>query len=157
MKTNISDWLESHPEVTYFLASICDLNGIMRGKRVPRAQAAKIFNGSLRMPLSNTFLDIWGEEIVNSPMILASGDSDGISDWTGRSPLIMNWLGRPAALVPLWMKSENGEAYLGDPRQMLANVVARYTAKGYRPVVATELEFYLYDRSASKPKPPKSQ
>lgn len=152
---DISNWLKSHTEVTYFLTGICDLNGIMRGKRVPRAQADKIFNGSLRMPMSNTFLDIWGEEISNSPMILESGDSDGISDWTGREPLLVNWLERPTALVPLWMKTENGDAYLGDPRQMLANILARYTAKGLRPVVATELEFYLYDRSEPTPKPPK--
>lgn len=151
----ISNWLKSHSDVTYFLTSICDLNGVMRGKRVPRAQASKIFDGSLRMPMSNTFLDIWGEEIANSPMILESGDSDGVSDWTGREPLIMNWLDRPAALVPLWMKTESGEAYLGDPRQMLANILTRYAAKGYRPVVATELEFYLYDRSNPTPKPPK--
>ena len=155
MDKNISNWLKSHPEITYFLAGICDLNGIMRGKRVPRALADKVFNGSLRMPLSNTYLDIWGEEIANSPMILETGDADGICDWTGREPIIMSWLERPAALVPLWMKNGTGEPHLGDPRQVLASVVARYTAKGYRPVVATELEFYLYDRSSPTPKPPK--
>lgn len=155
MKNNVSNWASSHPEISYFLAGICDLNGIMRGKRIPHSQADKIFSGSLRMPMSNTFLDIWGEEIANSPSILASGDSDGIADWTGREPLIMNWLEKPVAMVPLWMKNEDGTPHLGDPRQVLANILAKYAAKNYRPVVATELEFYLYDRSNPTPKPPK--
>jgi glutamine synthetase len=34
----------------------------------------------------------------------------------------------------------------GDPRHVLENVVARFTALGLKPVMAVELEFYLVDR-----------
>lgn len=32
-------WLENRPEITSLRAAVCDLNGILRGKRVPVAQA----------------------------------------------------------------------------------------------------------------------
>jgi glutamine synthetase len=54
----------------------------------------------------------------------------------------------------LWMREEDGAPFSGDPRRALAQVVDRYTKRGLVPVVATELEFYLYDPSGTQPKPP---
>lgn len=148
------DWQQANPEIDSYLAAICDLNGILRGKRVPSSQASKIFKGGVRMPLSICYLDIWGEEISNSSFIIDSGDSDGIADWTGRAPMLMDWMDKPAAFVPLWLKNEGGSVFMGDPRAVLFSIVSQFKAKGLTPVVATELEFYLYDASADTPTPP---
>ncbi|NRA89005.1 MAG: glutamine synthetase, partial [Rhizobiales bacterium] len=148
------NWLNANLKVDNYLAAICDLNGILRGKRVPLSQASKIFKGGVRMPLSICYLDIWGEEIANSTFITDSGDSDGICDWTGRAPMLMDWMPTPAAFVPLWLKNEDGSNFMGDPRCVLSNIVDKFKAKGLTPVVATELEFYLYDATDVKPKPP---
>ncbi|HET9070181.1 MAG TPA: glutamine synthetase, partial [Amaricoccus sp.] len=149
-------WLEGRPEITSLRAAVCDLNGILRGKRVPVVQAEKVLGGAMRMPYSITCLDIWGEDVKGNPLVFQQGDIDGRCEPTGRGFLPMNWLGSPTALLPLWMLNEDGTPYLGDPRRALAAVCERYAAKGLTPVVATELEFYLVDTTGEVPTPPRS-
>ncbi len=154
--TTALDWLESRPEITSLRAAVCDLNGILRGKRVPVAQAGKVLEGQMRMPYSITCLDIWGEDVAGNPLVFQAGDVDGRCEPTGRGFLPVNWLGSPTALMPLWMLNEDGTPYLGDPRRALAAVCERFRALGLTPVMATELEFYLVDTSGEVPTPPKS-
>ncbi len=149
-------WLDGRPAITSLRAAVCDLNGILRGKRVPVAQAHKVLEGQMRMPYSITCLDIWGEDVAGNPIVYKQGDIDGRCEPTGRGFLPMNWLGSPTALLPLWMLAEDGGPYLGDPRRALAAICDRFTALGLTPVVATELEFYLVDTSGDEPSPPKS-
>lgn len=149
-------WLEKRPEITSLRAAVCDLNGILRGKRVPVAQARKVLEGQMRMPYSITCLDIWGEDVSGNPLVFEKGDVDGYCEPTGRGFLPMNWLGSPTALLPLWMLKEDDAPFMGDPRRALAAVCRRFEALGLTPVVATELEFYLVDTSGEAPAPPKS-
>lgn len=151
---NLNNWLLEHPEIETVFACVCDLNGTMRGKRLPVEQAAKILDGGLRMPLSISSLDVWGEDIEGNELVFETGDSDGICEFTGRPIVLINWTNRPSALAMLWMREEDGTPFSGDPRRALAQVVDRYTQRGLVPVVATELEFYLYDPSGTQPTPP---
>ena len=57
-------WLEQNGPIESIQAVVCDLNGIMRGKRVPVEQAAKVLGGGIRMPLSIVGVDVWGEDII---------------------------------------------------------------------------------------------
>ena len=136
--------------------AIVDLNGTFRGKRLPATSVEKILGGQLRLPLSSCNVDIWGEDIADSKLVFASGDSDGICQWTGRAPLPANWLSKPTALIPLWMFHEDGTQFFGDPRQVLASVMREYEKASLTPVVATELEFYLTEVKKKKVLPPKS-
>ena len=153
---SISNWLKQHPEIESVFAYVCDLNGTMRGKRVPVDQVQKVTEGSVRMPLSVLNVDIWGEDIANSALVFETGDSDGLCDFTGRALLPISWTSRPSALAMLWMRHEDGSPFEGDPRRALAAVVERYHAMGLYPVVATELEFYLCDPTQERPQAPKS-
>lgn len=144
-------WLNEHPEVGSIRAAVCDLNGIWRGKRVPTAQAEKILTAGTRMPLSSTSLDIWGADIEENPLVFQEGDADGECRPTGRGLLPSSWVKRPTAMIPLWMFREDGAPSPVDPRQVLASMVAKFRAAGLRPVMATELEFYLLDASGAKP------
>jgi glutamine synthetase len=150
------NWLQSHPEIDNLRAAVCDLNGTLRGKGIPVSQAKKALQGEMRMPLSVAGVDIWGEDIEGSEMVFATGDADGVCQWTGRDIVPVNWLGRPSALIPLWLFEEGGDAFQGDPRQALATVAQRYAGEGLTPVVATELEFYLVDPDEERPVPPRS-
>lgn len=150
------EWLDSRPDITSLRAAVCDLNGILRGKRVPVAQAHKVLEGQMRMPYSIACLDIWGEDVAGNPLVYKFGDVDGKCMPTGRGFLPMNWLGSPTALMPLWMMEEDGQPFLGDPRCALAAICDRFKALGLTPVVATELEFYLVDTTGEVPMPPKS-
>src|SRR5690606_14767472 len=131
-----SNWLINADGVESIQAVVCDLNGILRGKRVPVGQAEKVLKGGIRMPLSIVGVDVWGEDIVGSSHIFASGDMDGICAATGRGALPVNWTLKPSAVVPLWLFKEDGEPYLADPRQALAHIVRQYHDLGLRPVVA---------------------
>ncbi|MBO0344703.1 glutamine synthetase family protein [Roseibium limicola] len=153
---SLTSWLLERPEIETVFACVCDLNGTMRGKRLPVEQAAKILGGGLRMPLSILNVDIWGEDIEGNELVFETGDSDGICEFTGRPIVLINWTNRPSALAMLWMREEDGTPFAGDPRRALAQIVERFKARGLTPVVATELEFYLYDPSGTQPQPPRS-
>jgi len=152
--TDVIEWLAGHADVTTLQAAVCDLNGILRGKRIPVQQAAKVLNGQIRMPLSIVGVDIWGEDIQGNAQVFSHGDTDGCCLPTGRGVIPVNWTTRPSALVPLWMFEEGSRPFLGDPRQALAGILDRYRALGLRPVIATELEFYLVDPDAEGAVPP---
>jgi glutamine synthetase len=137
-----------------FRLAACDLNGQMRGKRAPAALARKLSGGSIRMPLSALNVDLWGCDIDNSPLVFATGDADGILHPTERGAVPMPWLQNPSALVPMTMAHDDGTPFLGDPRQALASVLERYSARGWRVMAATEMEFTLLDASGDTPNPP---
>ena len=50
-------WLDTHPDVSSVRPVIWDLNGIMRGKLLPRKMAGKAFKGELKLPLSSLGVD----------------------------------------------------------------------------------------------------
>ena len=152
-------WLDDHPDVKTIRVATVDLNGQARGKRVPTRFAAKVESEGSRMPYSVVNLDMWGEDIENSPLVFDSGDADATLKPTGRGFVPMPWVGTPSGLLPLWMFHDDGRPFEADPRHALARVVERYSARGLTPVVATELEFYLVDDSGetlSVPQSPRS-
>lgn len=130
-----------------FYAAIFDMNGILRGKRLPYAHLDKVLSGGTRMPLSSIGVDIWGTDVAGTRLTLERGDLDGCCLPTGRGVLDLGWPSSRCPLVPLWMSCEDGRPYYGDARHLLANVLSRYSALGLTPVVATEVEFYLLDPS----------
>ena len=108
-------WLAERPEIETIFACICDLNGVMRGKRVPIEQLDKITSGALRMPLSLLSMDIWGEDIEGNDLVFDTGDADGLCDFTGRPISPVDWTSRPAAFAQLWMRQEDGRPFMGWP------------------------------------------
>ncbi|WGH79742.1 glutamine synthetase family protein [Jannaschia ovalis] len=151
-----SGWLHGHPEVGSVRVAACDLNGQARGKRYPRRFAHKLEAEGTRFPFSILNLDIWGEDIEDSPLVFDSGDADGILKPTERGFVPMPWLSTPTALLPVWMYHEDGRPFAGDPRHALAAVLARFRRHGLTPVVATEMEFYLVDDSTRQLRVPAS-
>ncbi|CAM3722938.1 glutamine synthetase family protein [Paracoccus yeei] len=150
------DWLREHPEVKTIRVAAADLNGQPRGKRIPARFADKILTEGTKFPFSVLNMDIWGEDVEDSPLVFQSGDPDGLLLPTERGFMPMPWLEAPTGLLPLWMFHPDGRPYDGDPRQALARVVERYAAAGLTPVVATELEFFLIDDSGGQLRVPPS-
>ncbi|MFN4101685.1 MAG: glutamine synthetase family protein [Pararhodobacter sp.] len=150
------DWLRHHPDVRTIRVAAADLNGQARGKRIPVRFADKVVEEGTRFPFSVMNLDIWGEDIEDSPLVFESGDADGVLKPTERGFLPMPWLEAPTALLPIWMFHEDGTPYAGDPRHALSSVVKRFHARGLYPVCATELEFYLIDDSGREFRVPPS-
>jgi glutamine synthetase len=137
-----------------FRAAAADLNGQMRGKRLPASAALKLEEGGVRLPYSVLNLDIWGADIEDSPLVFEKGDADGMLLPTERGPVPMPWLENPSALVPMALHHDDGRPFAGDPRHALAKVLERYAARGWRVQAATEMEFYLVDDAGDQLAPP---
>lgn len=133
-----------------------DLNGVMRGKRVPASYVQKLDKGAVRLPFSVLNVDIRGADIADSPLVFETGDADGILLPTGRGPVPMPWLDTDSQLHPMALHHDCGKPFTGDARHVLDHVLKGYAKHGWQVVAATELEFYLVDDSGKTLTPAKS-
>ena len=134
--------------VRYLTPSIVDINGVLRGKRLPVDQLDKIIKDGTRMPFSAANVDIWGRDINGSPLVFESGDEDGKCIWTARKPIVMNWSKPHSLLIPMSYFNQDGSPYPGDSRNVLVDIVQKFTAKKCTPVLGIELEFYIANPEA---------
>jgi glutamine synthetase len=146
--------LEAHPEVTRVEAFVSDVNGVARGKWLTRDKALTLDAKGLAMPRSVFALDIWGRDVPDAGLAFGTGDPDGLFFPVANRAALLPWFDGATAQVMLGMSAE-GEPSVADPRGVLARVLTALAARGLTPVVATELEFYLYDLdTAGRPVPP---
>jgi len=140
----LDQFLQTHPEVEIFEVILHDLNGIHRGKWLPREQIHKLFEGGYKMPQSTCSLDSWGRDLEE--LVAATGDTDGICTAHPETLAIVPWARRPTAQIVVSMLSPDGQTdYPADPRVVLQQVIERYTKLGLTPVVASEMEFHLLE------------
>lgn len=134
-----------------FYAAICDLNGIFRGKRLPASKLKSALEDGIRMPMSSVGVDIWGTDVAGTRLTMEQGDLDGICTLTGRELADLGWTkDGDQPFLHLWMSKEDGSPYYADARHLLAEVLKRFSAHKLRPVVATEVEFYLLDQKSDQ-------
>jgi glutamine synthetase len=153
-------FFRDNADIEVLEAFVVDVNGVARGKWIPRARALDVLAKGMALPRSVYALDIWGRDVADAGLAVGTGDPDGLCRPVAGTLSRVNWLDRPTAQVLLSMCGEDGGGYYADPRQVLARLVERYRQLGLTPVVATELEFYLIDplRTAIDPvRPPHSR
>ncbi|MFC6632083.1 glutamine synthetase family protein [Microbulbifer taiwanensis] len=147
--------LAENPDLKWIEGFMFDINGVPRGKWLPADSAEKLLKGSLQMPRSAASLDIWGRDIENSPLVFASGDSDGIC--IPVSPICLApWHREQTAQLHMQLHEADSSPLYADPRTQLQGVVAKLKELGYTAVCATELEFYLLREEAdhlARPRP----
>ncbi len=149
-----------NPDIEVLEAFVIDVNGVPRGKWIPRERALDVLTKGMAIPRSVYALDVWGRDVNSAGLAEGTGDPDGICFPVPGTLSRVTWLSRPTAQVLLQMKNPDGTGFFADPRQVLANVLERYAKLKLTPVVATELEFYLIDpvRSALDPvRPPNTR
>jgi glutamine synthetase len=150
---SLAAFLDAHPQVERVEAFVCDVNGIARGKWLPRDKALEVDAKGLPLPRSIYALDIWGRDVAEAGLAFGTGDPDGLCRPVARSASLVPWAERPTAQVMLAMEDGEGAPFFADPRAMLGRVVDRLAARGLTPVVATELEFYLLPAGEGAPVP----
>ncbi|MFY0990867.1 glutamine synthetase family protein [Halomonas sp. C05BenzN] len=140
-------FLDRHPEIDSIDLLISDLNGVMRGKRIPRDRLEKACRDGVNLPASVFALDINGNTIEETGLGLASGDGDRVCRTIPGTLAPSPWLraGRQAQVL-MTMVEVDESPFFADPRQVLRRVLQRLKRAGLTPVVAVELEFYLVDR-----------
>ena len=140
-------WIEKAGENPTIIAAACDLNGIWRGKRIPPNHFQKVLDQGIRIPLSASCVDVWGSDLIESPFLFQSGDSDGDGRPTGRFLMPNYPNNRHSALLPIWIFDNSGKGSPIDPRHVLNHIIKEFSKLNLRPVVAFELEFYLLPSS----------
>lgn len=147
-------FLAAHPEVDGIEAFVFDLAGAAKGKWLARDKALGLDDKGLPIPLSVFAQDAWGCDVAAAGLAFGTGDPDGtgfpIAGRFARVP----WLAGHVAQAFLSLRDAGGGPAPADPRGALEAVVARYAARGLTPVVAVELEFYLYRLEHGLPVPP---
>ena len=145
----LDQFLQDNPDIEIFEVILHDLNGIHRGKWLPREQIAKVFNGGYKMPQNTCSLDAWGRDLEE--LVQESGDADGVCTADPETLARVPWADKPSAQVIVSMGSFGGdEPYGGDPRMVLQSVLDRYAKLDLRPVVASEMEFHLFELDRDK-------
>ncbi len=131
---------------------IPDLSGVLKGKRVRRKEFDKCADGGFVFCAGATLLNSLGEVTTGVPYGADDGDPDLPARLIPGSVVPVPWAGRPMAQAFFRMCDEEGGDFFGDPRTVLENALKPLKDRGIRPVVATELEFYLLDGSSEKPR-----
>jgi len=118
-------------------AFVPDMAGSARGKVIP---ADKFGSGDMKMPEAIFSQTISGN-YIDDRNNLEDRDMVLIPDPTTLRPV--PWATDPAASVFLDCYHRDGSAVTKSPRNVLRNVLAKYEKRGWIPVVAPEVEFYL--------------
>ena len=118
-------------------AFVPDMAGAARGKVVP---AGKFGAGTMKMPES-IFQQTVSGDYVDNPDNVEDRDMVLVPDPSTLRPV--PWTTDPTASVFLDCYAKSGEAVATSPRGVLRNVLAKFEARGWVPVVAPEVEFYL--------------
>ena len=146
MAINLANWIAEH-NIDEVECIVPDINGVQRGKVLPAKKfLSSVRDKSLRIPGSvfictidghypEDIADIWDKD----PDKILIADADTICVAPGFKS--------PTAFVI-------ADAYNGDgtpveiaPRQILKKVLGLYAAKGWKPIIAPEVEFYLVSQN----------
>ncbi|MBX3711445.1 MAG: glutamine synthetase [Lysobacter sp.] len=134
-----------------------DMNGLLRGKRITRDALEKVYESGVCLPMSLIATDITGNTVEETGLGYDIGDEDRVCRPVPGTLRPVPWSKKPMAQLLLSMEDSHGGAFEANPREVLKRVLARYAARGLKPVVAIELEFYLFDRlpdAHGRPQPP---
>ena len=149
--------LQQTPDCELVDLILPDMNGLLRGKRITRSALEKVYADGVCLPMSLIATDITGNTVEETGLGYDIGDEDRICRPVPGTLRPVPWSPRPMAQLLLSMEDANGGSFEANPREVLKRVLDRYTARGLKPVVAVELEFYLFDRlpdAHGRPQPP---
>src|SRR6266853_970498 len=151
--------LLANPDIQFVDAAIADISGALRGKRIAVADAPKLLDAGMQIPLSLHLMDVRGEMMNPGGRGYSDGDPDGTA-WPIPGTAMPIWGSSPARAQTLMDFTDTaGMPVFYDPRTILARVVKRFEELGLTPVAAHELEFYLIDEhrdARGYPQPPVS-
>jgi glutamine synthetase len=137
----MAEWLKER-RVGEVECLVADMAGIARGKILPTNKfLSGVRNQTLRLPESIFGQMVTGADSETERLTYQSPDMNLIPD--AETLRIVPWYKDPTAQVICDCTDRHGEAIAFTPRGVLKRVVALYEARGWQPIVAPELEFFL--------------
>jgi glutamine synthetase len=138
-------FLDANPAVQWIDAFLFDMNGIPRGKRIPRSDLLGVAKNGLMMPTSVFIMDPLGNCVEETGRLWETGDRDHHCHLLSGT-LVPVPIGDRRHAQVVMVVCDADEL---DPRTVLAHQVERFARAGQTPVAAVELEFYITKRSTN--------
>ena len=135
----LDEWFAEHG-IDEVEAIVPDMTGVARGKIMP-AHKYKAEEG-LRLPES-IFLQTVTGDYPKDERAIHPAEIDIALRADGNTVRRVPWTPEPTALIIHDCYYADGAAVEMSPRHVLRRVLDRYSERGWRPVVAPELEFYI--------------
>ena len=139
----IDEFLQNNAEIDEFEVLITDINGHFFGKRYPIAKLTSFAQEGLAFPASMFLLSAIGEPLEGMYYGIDDGDPDAHFNLVPGSLSLNNWGSRPRGQI-IATTSTAGEPTYFEPRSVLNKVLQAFDDHQWRPMVAFELEFYLF-------------
>jgi len=148
MSTNLdqlSSWLKER-KITEVECLISDLTGIARGKISPTNKF--IAEGGMRLPESVLLQTVTGDYVEDDIYyeLLDEADIDMFCRPDPNAVFMVPWAVEPTAMVIHDTFDKQGSPIELSPRNVLKRVLKLYADRGWLPIVAPEMEFYLTKR-----------
>jgi len=149
---DLEGWLNAQ-RITEIECLVPDLTGVARGKILPRSKFTE--DRGMRLPESIIGLTVTGNwpEDERLETLISDTDRDMNLVPDPCTARIVPWATDPTAQVIHDCYFKDGEPVDYAPRTVLKNVLKLYADKGWAPVVAPELEFYLVDKNTDPDQP----
>ncbi len=142
MATDIQQFFRDHG-ISEVEAIIPDMAGIARGKIMPAEKFAE--DGGMRLPESVFLQTVTGDYPVNTGDAMNPAEIDIILKADSKTVRRVPWAAEPTAQVIHDCFYGDGRRVAMAPRNVLRHVLELYAQRGWDPVVAPELEFYLIE------------
>ena len=140
-----ADWLDDRG-LEDIECIVPDMSGVARGKMMPVAKFvdAPIMSipGSI---FTQTITGDYPSEDDEFQIDAADSDIKLVPDYSTLA--VVPWASDPTAQIIHDAYHQDGRPVEIAPRQLLRRIVALYEKKGWKPIVAPELEFYLVERN----------
>ncbi len=144
-------FLAAHPDIEAFELLLVDPNGILRGKIIRRHEVLAVYRSGRHLPGSILGLDVTGEDVPDTGLVWDDGDADRCAWPVAGSLVALPYAARGQFIVAL--HELDGRPVAADPRHVLQATVERLERRGFTPVAAFELEFYLLEADGLNPAP----
>jgi glutamine synthetase len=150
--SDLENWLNAQ-RVTEIECLVPDLTGVARGKILPRLKFTE--DRGMRLPQAVVAMGVTGEFPEEGPYydVISPTDMDMHLRPDPTTARIVPWAVDPTAQVIHDCYDKDGQLVPFAPRSVLRRVCDLYAAKGWNPVVAPELEFYLVARNTDPDMP----
>ena len=142
MANEIQQFFRDHG-ISEVEAIIPDMAGIARGKLMPAEKFAE--DAGMRLPESIFLQTVTGDYPGDTSAAMSPAEIDIVLKADPKTVRVVPWAAEPTAQVIHDCYYSDGRRVTMAPRQVLQHVLELYAERGWEPVVAPELEFYLVE------------
>ena len=142
MTSDIHQFFREHG-ISEVEAIIPDMAGIARGKIMPAEKFAE--DEGMRLPESIFLQTVTGDYPFDTSAAMSPAEIDIVLKADARTVRVVPWAAEPTAQVIHDCYYNDGRRVTMAPRHVLRHVLELYAQRGWEPVIAPELEFYLIE------------